>query len=277
MDHYVELMLDRTVVRVSLEDDLAQAKAQWKSSDHNHAAWELHILLQGTCQVDMEHGCILLEAPEALLIAPGQFHRACSLKEAPERFSMTFTLNNGPLQRSLQAAIPCYRTYSLTEEIGGLCRSIYMERCHNRPFRRAALQNLLSLLLIRNFTILNVFDVCDAAPPSPRKYTELIDAFFERSTSEHITLDTLAQELHLSRTHANRILKKHYGVTFREKLISTRMKQAAWLLRHTDERIDRIAEDVGYGSFSAFHEMFRKQMGTTPEQYRRASREEKKT
>lgn len=273
MDHYAELTLAGTKIRLSLDDDLQQAKALWQSSDHNHAAWELHILLHGTCRVDMDRASMKISAHEALLIAPGQYHRAKSAQGDFERFSMTFTAEEGALLQSLQAAVPCCKVYPVTTEIEDLCRSIFHERCGNGPFRRTALHSLISLLLIRNLNLLQIADPdTHSAPPAPRKYTELIDAFFETHTSDHITTDDLADELHLSRTHVNRILKKHYGVTFREKLIRTRMTRAAWLLRHTDRRLDHIAEEVGYRSMSAFHEMFRKQFGTTPEQYRQQIR-----
>lgn len=274
MDHYVELMLDHTQVRLSLEDDLQQANALWQSSDHNHAVWELHILLQGTCHVDIDRSDLLLKSHQALLIAPGQFHRTSSAVGELERFSMTFSLKNGTLPRGLQTIVPGYRIYDVTEEIESLCRAIFEERSNRNLFRRTALQNLTSLLLIRNFSLLQISDTQIADPPAPRKYTELIDAFFERSAYERVTMDDLAQELHLSRNHVNRILKKYYGASFREKLIRTRMARATWLLRHTDQNIDRVAEAVGYASVPTFHEMFHRHLGMTPQQYRKRIQQE---
>lgn len=273
MDHYVELMLDRTQVRLSLEDDLQQVNAPWESSDHNHAVWELHILLQGACRVEIDRTGLELKSHQALLIAPGQFHRTDSAMGNMERLSMTFSVKNGSLPRCLQTAVPGYRLYDVTEEIESLCRAIFEERCSIRPFRRNTLQSLTSLLLIRNFSLLQISDSQAVDPPAPRKYTELIDAFFERSAYERVTMDDLAQELHMSRNHVNRILKKHYGISFREKLIRTRMTRAAWLLRHTDQKIDRVAEAVGYASVPTFHEMFQKHMGMTPQQYRKQQEE----
>ena len=232
MDHYFELQLGAEKVRLSIEDDAGTARAAWSSDNHDHAAYELHILLCGICRLDVSGQGYPIREHQAVLIAPGQYHRAMPAGGPFERFSMTFSLNQGPLLQSLREAVPCCKVYPITVEMENLCRSIFCERESGSPFRRTTLQNLLSLLLIRNFCLLNVSGEHreSTLPPGPRKYTELIDGFFETHLSEAATLDALAKALHLSRTQVNRVLKKHYGVTFREKLIRSRMARAAWLL-----------------------------------------------
>lgn len=269
MDHYIELMLDDTQVRASLDDEPQRARTLWTSSEHNHAGWELHILLNGRCRVDLEHESCPLHAHEGLLIAPGQYHRANSMQGDLDRFTVIFSPQDGALVDALHKIIPSHRVFPVTKEIEDLCRSTYREQNIHGPFRKTALQCLTSLLLIRVFSLLKISEEHkDNSHFLQRKYTELIDAFFEEHVSRPITMDTLAQHLHLSRTHVNRILKKHYNVTFREKLIRTRMARAAWLLRNTSDRVDQIADAVGYSSISAFHEMFRKHFAMSPEKYR---------
>lgn len=87
-------------------------------------------------------------------------------------------------------------------------------------------------------------------------------------------MDALAAQLHLSRSQVGRVLKKLYGMTFREKLIRARMDQAAWLLRHTDRTVGEIAGEVGDLSESRFYQMFRSRFGMTPESYRSEKLEE---
>lgn len=271
MDHDFELRLGTEQLRISIEDEIENARAAWHSDDHDHAAYELHILLCGMCRVDVNGKEYPIGDHQAILIAPGQFHRAMPSGGPYERFSMTFSLGDGPLLRSLQAAVPCCKVYPVTVEMENLCRSIFCERVSGSPFRRITLQNLLSLLLIRNFCLLDAAGISGGGDvsASPRKYTELIDGFFETRLSGTVTVETLAEELHLSKAQVNRVLKKHYGMTFREKLLRARMARAVWLLRHTDKKLDEVAGEVGYGSASAFHEVFRKQFHMPPEKYRR--------
>lgn len=271
MDHYFELQIGTDEIRISIDDEVENARAAWISDDHDHAAYELHILLCGMSRLDIGGTEYPIGDHQAVLIAPGQYHRAMSSGDTFERFSMTFSLDEGSLLQSLREAVPACRMYPVTAEMEMLCRSIFCERVSRSPFRRTTLENLLSLLLIRNFSLLGVSGKQREmeVQAGPRKYTELIDSFFETHLSESTTVDALAEELHLSKVQVNRILKKHYGITFRGKLVRARMARAAWLLCHTDEKIEKIAEDVGYGSASTFREAFRKRYDMPPEKYRK--------
>jgi len=51
--------------------------------------------------------------------------------------------------------------------------------------------------------------------------------------------------------------------------LSLRSRRAQELLESTDQSIDRIGEAVGFPAASAFRERFRRDVGTSPGQYRR--------
>ena len=96
-----------------------------------------------------------------------------------------------------------------------------------------------------------------------------IDDFFENNFAEPAGEELLAKELNLSRRQLDRVLRKYYGMGYRQKLIRARMDHAAWLLRTTDWHISRIAAFVGYTSDSAFFQVFRSHFGITPSRYRK--------
>ena len=105
--------------------------------------------------------------------------------------------------------------------------------------------------------------------PEPAESYAYSDVFFEDHLTEGAYVEELAKELHLSRSQLNRFLKEQYGMSFREKLLQTRMDRASWLLRHTEKPVEEIAGEVGYRSESAFFQVFRKIFGQTPEKYRK--------
>ena len=269
MDCNFSCMIGKNKIVLSVDDAPEVAKDPWVSSSHNHADYELHILLRGMCKVDVEDAEYSVGENNAFLIAPGQYHKPVPVQGEFERFSMTFSVEEGKLLRSLQNAVPVCRVYPITEEIAFLCRRIFAERINMNPFRKSALQNLLPLLLIDNFRLLQVSDVGAVVPmpPSPKRYTEQIDSYFEQHLAD-AKVEQLAEELHFSRSQVNRVLKKHYGMTFREKLIQARMDRAARLLRSTDLRVDAIAAEVGYTAAPSFYQVFKLRFGMTPETYR---------
>lgn len=54
-----------------------------------------------------------------------------------------------------------------------------------------------------------------------------------------------------------------------EYVQTLRIEEAKQLLETTDQPLDDIAAEVGYGEPSAFRHLFRKLVGVTPSAYRR--------
>lgn len=96
----------------------------------------------------------------------------------------------------------------------------------------------------------------------------IIDNYFSSDFAEK-SLSKLANQLHLSSQQTQRIIKKLYGQTFRERMIYVKMRYAKNLLNTTDFSVSKIASMVGYTSAHSFFETFKKFAGTTPNEYRK--------
>ena len=97
--------------------------------------------------------------------------------------------------------------------------------------------------------------------------------FLEAHMSDPITSTDAAEALYLSHGHFCRMFRASFGCPFGEYLTKLRLERAEQLLHDTDWRISRIAEAVGFESFSYFSKRFREAMGMTPSEYRRHERE----
>ena len=82
------------------------------------------------------------------------------------------------------------------------------------------------------------------------------------------SLTDAAQMLHCDVAWLSRESKRRTGRTYTELLQERRLRQAAWLLEHTNQRISDIALAVGYENVSYFHRIFRAQFGLSPKKYR---------
>ncbi|MBF4561232.1 helix-turn-helix transcriptional regulator [Agreia pratensis] len=90
-----------------------------------------------------------------------------------------------------------------------------------------------------------------------------------RSTpSKRWTLDTLAEEVHLSPTHLSRVFVEAFGRTPLSYLNMLRSEEMARLLRETDLPIGRIAPQVGWADPGHAARVFRANVGVTPSRYR---------
>jgi len=84
-----------------------------------------------------------------------------------------------------------------------------------------------------------------------------------------ITLDSLAEQFHLSTPYLSKYIKEKVGTTFQELVKEERMRKAKTLLRQTNHTVDTIAADVGYENVEHFNRLFKRSYGMTPVQYRK--------
>ena len=63
--------------------------------------------------------------------------------------------------------------------------------------------------------------------------------------------------------------KKETGMTFRSYLVKIRTEKACQLLKSSNMTVSNIAGSVGYTDPAFFYKVFRKEMGMTPDDYRK--------
>lgn len=247
---------------------------EWGGPSHNHADYEIHVLLSGTVRVDVEGTVHPLQTNQIMVIAPGRYH--CRLPEATPvtRLCVNFSVSDGPLRQCLCEQVPHCRILDADDLLLQTCRGIDRELEARRPYGRTMLQGLLMQILVSILRGLHIDCGGEARPDFSARdpFTHEIDLYFETHVKEGGKVEELAAKLYLSPSQLNRLLRENYGMTFREKMLRARMGQAARLLRHTDWPVCRIAEEVGYTVATSFFHVFRTVYGMTPDQYRHQNR-----
>ncbi|MGO4542730.1 helix-turn-helix domain-containing protein [Paenibacillus sp. 2TAB19] len=100
------------------------------------------------------------------------------------------------------------------------------------------------------------------------RYSEQMMQWIEAHYAEEVTLERLAEQLHLSKYYISRVFHEETGSQITEYLTARRIKQACRLLQTTVYSVERIGIDVGYPNVSYFINMFKRVVGTTPLKYR---------
>ncbi len=127
----------------------------------------------------------------------------------------------------------------------------------------------------RSLLTLILAEVDQAASPSNSARVGggvVVDAlrFIERNCLRHLTLDEVAAAVGRSPAYVTTALTKATGRSAVQWIVSGRMAEARRLLLHSDERIDVVAERVGYADSTHFIRMFRREHGATPTAWRAA-------
>lgn len=97
-----------------------------------------------------------------------------------------------------------------------------------------------------------------------RRIIEYVDSAFR----EPLGIEGMAQRFQMSSTTFCTLFKEATGATFLDFLTRKRLEEACRLLRETEIKATAVAEQVGFGNQQNMLRAFRKQMGTTPTQYR---------
>ena len=110
-------------------------------------------------------------------------------------------------------------------------------------------------------------------PPVPRgSALEPLLAWMEEHLGAELTLAHLARRSEMSERTLGRRFREQTGTTPLQWLLRARVRRAQFLLENTDHTVERIADQAGFGSPTAFRERFKRVTGTTPHGYRSSFR-----
>lgn len=106
---------------------------------------------------------------------------------------------------------------------------------------------------------------------SQNKNSEIIKKaiqYISANFSTPLTLETVAEYVHLNPAYFSTIFKQSTGSAFKEYLNMIRIEESKRLLSNTDYSLIDIAIAVGYDNQSYFSKVFKKHTGLTPKQFR---------
>lgn len=92
--------------------------------------------------------------------------------------------------------------------------------------------------------------------------------------SEPFDPEFLSRMADMSQSSLRRLFKEHTGKSPRDFVKDLRMMTAARQLLTSDKRVSAIAYEIGYDDFNYFSRTFKAVFGLSPQEYRRASREQ---
>lgn len=92
--------------------------------------------------------------------------------------------------------------------------------------------------------------------------------YIQQHAAEDITLEQVAELIHLSRSAFSKFFKRATGKTFSDYVNDIRIGKACYLLTESDKAINEIAYETGFDSLTYFNRVFLKKKHITPRQFR---------
>jgi len=97
---------------------------------------------------------------------------------------------------------------------------------------------------------------------------EAVKHYVRDHIREDIYIADIAGQVFLSEQYLMRTFKKATGLSILEFITNERLRLAQELLVSTDWPINRVADEVGYGNYSYFIRLFKRNTGLTPLAFR---------
>ncbi|MFB5188793.1 AraC family transcriptional regulator [Alicyclobacillus fastidiosus] len=94
--------------------------------------------------------------------------------------------------------------------------------------------------------------------------------YIEAHYYHSLSAEDLANRLKITSRHMNAIFKEQFHMTPIQYLNDVRIKQAKELLLGTDKEIISICFEVGFETISTFYRAFKRKVGMSPQQFRKA-------
>ena len=153
----------------------------------------------------------------------------------------------------------------------------HMHPCHIEAINRkytASIEVLSSVSVHRELLAEMLEDYCACARHySVQEYSPLVQKvvnFINLNLDARLSLRMLAERYFISPSYLSNLFKQETGYTLTDYINTQRIQRAAQRLQTTNSSVATIAESVGILDVNYFTKIFKRVMGTTPTQYRRA-------
>ncbi|MCE5188558.1 MAG: AraC family transcriptional regulator [Eubacteriales bacterium] len=260
------------------------------SEDHVHACYELLLCRRGSGYQFIGGTAHAYSDESVFLLAPFITHaHICNPGAAELRCSVRFILPEGAAfsgrcDPTLTSALErlrhdTYAFFPATQQIIALANLLTEAVCSPESSALLVLGGLLSALFSSVFSELTGISHGGKETPAPRLLSErdsarrlIIDSFFGQMFQGSARIEDLCEQVHLSQSSLNRVIRELYGTSFKQKLIEARVAYIKYYLKYTDLPIRAVAEKTGFAEDNKLSLFFKQHTGLSPTQYRQHER-----
>lgn len=165
-----------------------------------------------------------------------------------------------------------YHKLNLRGEAADKTRGILEELLQEMVRQKPGFQALVQLRMTELFILLSRFynernNKTDKRSPS-ELLVRRVCGYVERHYSHKITLPMLSELFYIGGRQLNRHFNRHIGTSVIEYVLRIRIEKAKRLLAETEEKVNVVAETVGYEDAASFSRSFAREVGCSPGKYR---------
>ncbi len=271
-----EFMQSNTLKKTAKLLYISSAKygGDWHSVQHTHNCSELFYVIEGQGQFLIENHTYPVSANDLVIVNPNVSHTEVSLNASPLRYivlgveGLELTATNGNDNTNF-----CIVNFKTLRENILLCLQNMLTEIENKHTGyEIVCQDLMEILIVMLGRQTNFATILAPISKKTSRLCGSTKRYIDTHYQENITLDQLAEVCHVSKYHLAHAFTEEYGISPINYLISKRIAEAEHLLKTTDFSLNLISNTTGFSSSSYFAQIFRKQKGMSPTEFRKLSR-----
>jgi len=244
----------------------------WHSVPHTHKHMEIFYVIGGKGQFLICGEHYPVSANNLVIINPDVPHTELSINSQPLEYIVLgiegielATVGKSDAQFNIL-------DHFESVDISGCLRNILRETEQKNPGYKDVCQAYMEILIIRLMRSTSLAATAEPQAVSGNRQCAAARRYIELHFKEALTLDQIAEEVHVNKYYLSHTFKQEYGISPINYMIRLRIDESKYLLSETDLSLSQIAQLLGFSSLSYFSQVFRRTQATSPLEYRQSTK-----
>ena len=251
---------------------------------HFHNQYEIFYIIEGERQFFFDNKSYNAYAGDIAILDTNLVHTTCSISDEDKGYNRVILYIDYEKMCDFDKKYPGlnlvnyfhnnYGIYHLNEDQRIAFLNLYRDLRHELTKKNSGYQSRVEIATIywlyKLLSLKHDSTQIHAVINSPKELSASnISAYLEANYTKELALDTISDELFMSKYYMCRIFKEYTGFTITEYVNTLRIKKATQILETSNLSISDVAAELGFESASYFERIFKKIMNVTPLKYRK--------
>ena len=246
----------------------------WHSLPHTHNHMELFYIVGGKGQFLIEDKLYPVDASKLVIINRNVNHTEIGVKEAPLQYIvMGIEGLELPAGDDSNGQYVILGHFDESREIYSCIKNILREMELKKTGYEDICQAYTEILTIHLMRSIELSVPEESQHSANNRQCTAAKRYIDLHFKEALTLDDLAEQVHMNKYYLSHAFKREYGVSPMNYMITRRIEESKYLLAETDLSTSHISQLLGFSSPSYFSQVFRRAENTSPMEYRQSIRD----
>jgi len=247
---------------------------------HWHPEQEILYVREGALDVTVGKGTFKVNQGEVCFVPPNAIHSVQLAQENTEYHAFVFSYDVlrlpeshffqreviGPLEDG-KRTLPLLLKQD-SPDYGDVIPQLDILCLHRKDDGQARYQTFRALMQLYTLLVPQMEDAADRSDQTDHRAVKLCMDYMQAHYSEKLTLEQLAELVHLHPNYLCKLFREYTGQTVFRYLHQLRIENAAHLLTTEGYTVSQAAEECGFESLSFFSRKFKEITGQSPQAYK---------